>query len=375
MIDSCKLLRCIEKSYILYICELPNTSNNLIGKYMVKLNSKGNVTKVEQKESYQTDNKTTTEVKPATVESNSMFEKTQVQTRNEKDDKFVVLKVIGLAIIIFGLLALLILGIIAIVTRISPRVDKSMERPVLVRLPEYTNQEVIKVEGSVNGVSEVIVYADNKVDSVIKVQDGKFAKEIKLTAERKYTFEAAGVKGLILRSRSEKSDAVSTTFDKTAPSSKIELIDLPKEVSTSKLDIKGKAEPNSIVVFNNGEKDFSAKANAEGEFTMLGIELKPGNNEFSIEIKDMAGNSTKVKETFSINYNASANINGSGASTSNNSGTTNANALPNSAGPLDEAMAAIMQNKLMFGFGVFALVLFLLNSAIVGSKLYFENKR
>jgi hypothetical protein len=324
---------------------------------------------------------TTSTVKPVVLGTDSMTEKTKVQTTTStttvKEDQNVVLKVIGLAIIIFGLLALLILGVIAIVTRISPRVDTSMEVPVVSSLAEYTNQDSVRVEGTVSGVSQVIIYADGVVDSVVDVKNGRFDKTFKLTTEKKYTYEAAGVQGVILRSRSEKSDPVSTIYDKTGPSSKVEIFELPEEVTTSKLDIKGQAEPNTTITFKSDNKNYPGKVDSSGNYKVTIPDLKPGENIFSIEIKDAAGNITQVKKTFKVVYNVRANINTTGASTNAAAATTTStnNALPNSAGPLDDAMAAVMQNKFIFGFGVFALFLLLANSSIVGVKLFFENKK
>jgi hypothetical protein len=337
---------------------------------MAKLYSRSNIAPKVEEKSMETKSVTATNLGYTNENSNgSMVEKTQVKTgveKTESDNRGTILRVIGLAILIFALIALLVLGIIAIVTRISPKVDASMNKPVLSRISEYTNQESITVSGKVTGVSQVILYVDGKVHSVIPVKDEKFETTYKFGAEKKYTFEAAGVKGWILRSRSEKSDSVSTTYDKTAPSSKVELIDLPKEVTVPDLTIKGKAEPNSVVVFKLNDKEYTAKVTKDGTFEISGIILKAGENVFSVEVKDLAGNSTKVTETFKVTYNVKTSI---------STGTSTSPVLPNSAGELDAAVAMIAQNKFMFGFGLFALMLLIANGSVVAVKLYNENKR
>jgi hypothetical protein len=310
---------------------------------------------------------------PSTVSTSNtdMVSKTKVNSYDTAvvvdNDENSVLRIIGLGVIIIGVLALLILGIIAIVTRISPRVDKTMEKPVIVTMSEFTNKDSVLVEGTVKGTSEVILYVDGKVDSVLSVKNDRFSKDFKFKDEKKYTFESASVKGIIFRSRSEKSEPVSTIYDKTSPVAKIELIDLPKEIGTPSFNLHGKAEPNSIIAISKDGKEYIGKTDSEGKFDITSIALNPGLNTFNIEIRDLAGNVTKVKETFSITYNTRTSINGAGVSTNTNQ---TANTLPNSAGIVDDAMLAIAQNKVIFGFGLFALILFIANSSVVAVKLY-----
>jgi len=289
--------------------------------------------------------------------SKSMLEKTEVQTYgSSSEDKPVIGKMIAFAFIIFGLIVLISVGILLIVTRISPRVDKDIAKTVIYSIPDATNEETVTIEGVALGVNRVMLFVNDKAQgSLIKVdKEGKYVYEYEFPSEGEYKFETAGVQGSIIRSRGEKSDPVYTVYDTTAPSGEVEL-KYDQEVTGDTIDISGKAEPDSEVVLKKGDKTYSGQADENGDFTIQDVPLDSGENKFTVEIKDAAGNTTITSDTVDVNR---ASVNGSGAQTSS------AN-LPESAGELDEAMSQLFQNGFMMVIALVALALFILNSGIV----------
>lgn len=289
----------------------------------------------------------------------TMFEKTQPQT--SKDESSSWLKILALGALIFGLVVLLAILILVVVTRISPRVDSSLPVPALKDLPKYTNADKIKVEGVVKDAPQVIIYVQDPAESKIVDVDaeGNFSYEYTFSTEKKYVFEAAGLSGAIVKSRSEKSASVETTYDKTAPSANVTFDNLKTTVNTDKITLKGKAEADTTVTIKNGDKSYEAKTDKDGNFEIKDVVLSKGENTLTVEVKDAAGNVARAQD-LKITY-TSGSLNGGGVTTGPD--------LPNSAGPLEDALAAIGLNNFLFGFGLFALILLVVNGSIVAVKL------
>lgn len=294
-----------------------------------------------------------------TAQEKTMFEKTQPQVVEDYSTPW--LRILAIGALIFGLVVLLAILLLVVITRISPRFDSVLSAPVLKELPAYTNSEKVVIEGTAKDVSQVIVYVDDKQEgNYVNVDgEGKFSYEYTFTTEKKYRFEAAGLTGTIVKSRSEKSSPVEITFDKTAPSKNVTFEQGGTTVDSDKVTIKGKAEADSTVTLKKGDKTYISTVDKNGNFEIKDVLLDKGENVFTVEVKDKAGNVVKATE-LKISY-AKGSLNGNGVSTGPE--------LPNSAGLLDEAIAAMGQNNLMFGFGLFALVLLMVNGTIVAVKL------
>jgi len=312
-----------------------------------------------------------TKVKPAVIpatkpsntsinNSKSMLEKTEVKTYDsEFEDRSVIGKMIAFAFIIFGLIIIISVAILLIVTRISPRVDKSIEKPTISQLSSSTNKATVSIEGEAPGVNKVMLFVNDKAQgSLADVEkDGTYSYEYEFDEEGDYKFETAGVKGSIIRSRGEKSDSVSTKYDTTPPSGEVEL-NYDQEVTGETISISGKADPDSEVVLKRGDKTYVGEVDGEGNFVVSDVPLDSGDNDFTVEVRDDAGNVTITSESVSV---TKADLNGPGATDSTN--------LPQSAGELDEALSQIFQNSFMMIIAVIAMVVFVVNSGLVVAKL------
>lgn len=310
----------------------------------------------------------TVDVKPQSVTETStqktMFEKTQPQTVTDESTPW--LKILAIGALIFGLVVLLAILLLVVITRISPRVDSSLQVPVLKELPAYTNSEKIVLEGTAKDATQVIIYVDEKQESNFANvnQDGSFSYEFTFPSEKKYKFEAASLTGTIVKSRSDKSSPVEITFDKTAPSKTITFDQSNKTVDAGKVTVKGKAEADSTVTIKKDDKSYITTTDKDGNFEIKDVQLSNGENVFSVEVKDKAGNVVKAND-LKIVYNGAGSLNGGGVKTGPE--------LPNSAGLLEDALSSIGVNNLMFSFGLFALVLLMVNGSIVAIKLKRQN--
>ena len=309
------------------------------------------------------------DVKNESIEiKETMLEKTEARLENENNSGESFIKVLGLGILIFGIIVLLGILIIAIITRFAPRLDKNMPIPIVSEIPTTTNSKDIAIKGYVDGANEVIVYVNDKLQrKPIKVsEDGTYEYNYEMKNEGDYKFQVATIRGFVIRSRSEKSPELISKYD-TTPPSKIVEFEYDNESNSSEYSLKGKAEPNSLVVLKSGDQTFTGRADSDGNFEIKDIVLQKGDNEFVVEIWDQSGNFVTSDKKIMVKYE-SGDLNGDGASTiaSNGNGSTE---LPSSAGVLEDALSALGLNNAIMYFGIFCLALLGVNMSIVALKL------
>lgn len=306
-------------------------------------------------------------VDTVTTTSNSMQAKVEPQattttttsTTTKTEDSTA--RMVAIVLAIFGILVIITMVILIVANRANPGIDSTIAKPTFDSVPANTKDDKIVLTGQAVNVSKVMIFVDGRAETgLVDVdKDGNFSYEYKFSDERTYKFESAAIRGAILLSRSEFSDAVEVTFDKTAPSKNVEFVKLPAEVNTNDLTVTGKADPNSQVTLIIGTKKYSGEVDKDGNFEIKNVPLEKGENKFFVEISDKAGNVTKVGDPITVVYSGSASVNGNGAKTN----------IPQADGELEDAMAFLFENKVMFGVGLIALVLFLVNGAVVMAKL------
>lgn len=285
-------------------------------------------------------------------------------------------RILGAIFVVSALVIILVLIIAYGLSKLSYRVDPNLPIPTLNELPKYTKEETIDVSGTVLPGETVALYQDG---DLLKYRaetddDGDFTfEEVELEEEGETEFEAAVIRGGLLKKRSEKSNTVSTIVDWTAPSSKVE-VSYDETVSNGKTSIEGKAEENSTVILEDEDGNkYETKADEDGKFKFDDVKLKSGKNVFSIKVKDEAGN--EVVSGTEIEITAEGDINGPGASTGpdGTDGTgTDGQQLPESAGELDRAMEFLFGNNIMFVFSILALAVF---GASTASVMWHSRKR
>lgn len=274
--------------------------------------------------------------------------------------------IVGVGVVLLILLACLVGLVLVVVTRISPRLDKDLEAPILNDMPKYTNEKSIVVSGKtmVDG-TDVFVYVNGeRASQLLKVDnDSTFTYEYNFAEEGSYDFSAVAIKSGLLRNRSEGSKVITVVFDSTPTSSDVEL-NYPDEVSEDNFDLKGVVGSEETVVLEKDGDVYYAEADTDGKFKVVDIAVKPGENEFTVSLEDKAGNTTDLGGVVNVLY-GSGSINGDGVSTTAEAG----GELPNSAGELEDAMSALGLNNMMILAGLLALILFVVNSTVVGVKL------
>lgn len=266
----------------------------------------------------------------------------------------------GMVTIFLGIM-LVVVGVVAILLyRVEPKLDKSVDIPELTQLPSDTSARALTIRGSVDkSIKRVAIYVNDKlVEENLWVDNGNFKYGYALDKEGQYRLQAASITGFPVRKRSEKSPIMAVNADWTAPSKNI-VLNYDKEVDTNTVKVSGQIEPLSTVVFSSEGKDYTGKADKDGKFSVT-LPLSLGNNSFAIEIRDAAGNSVKADTTLAAKR-ITGSINGGGAVDSPD--------LPEASGPLEDAMAVLMGNKLMSTLGLIALVVLLINSALVAVKI------
>jgi hypothetical protein len=289
-------------------------------------------------------------------------------------------KLLGAFFVVAGLILIGVLLIFYILSKLPYRTDPNMPIPTLEELDEYSNDDSIDLSGEVIPNETVILYREEELtDRKTKSDnDGNFTfEDVNLPEEEKVSFQAATVRGLILKKRSEKSNTVATTVDRTDPSAKVSL-DYPKETEDDTITVKGEAEKNSTVTLKKDGEEYETETDDQGKFEVKDVELKDGENVFKVIVEDEAGNEVTSSSRVKVNKKASGDLNGPGATDTrddaNGTGDTTASAegkgkLPESAGELEAALEVLSQNSLMFGFGVLAALMFALSSFGV----YFHN--
>ncbi|MBI2356527.1 hypothetical protein HYV12_00500 [Candidatus Dojkabacteria bacterium] len=266
----------------------------------------------------------------------------------------------GMVMIFLGIM-LVVVGIVALLLyRVEPKLDKSINTPVLTVLPSSTSAHALTIRGSVNkDIKRVAVYVNDKeVENAVWVDNGNFKYEYPVEKEGLYRIQAASISGFPVRKRSERSPIMAINVDWTAPSKTV-VLKYQKEVDVNTLKVSGEAEPLSTVVFSSAGSKYTAKVDKNGKFSTT-LPLTVGSNNYEVEIRDDAGNSVKAENPL-IATRITGSINGNGASVDPE--------LPESAGELEAALAFLQGNKVMGSFGVIALIVLAINSLLVLAKV------
>lgn len=266
----------------------------------------------------------------------------------------------GMVMVFLGIM-LVVVGIVALLLyRVEPKLDKSLPTPVLTTLPQYTSSHAITIRGSVDkSIKRVSIYVNDKeVESSVWVDNGNFRYEHPIDEEGLYRLQASSISGFPVRKRSERTPIMAVNVDWTAPSKDVNLV-YSKEIDVDKLKVTGSAEPFSTLVFVKGGSKYVVKADKDGKFS-TSLPLEVGNNSYDIEVRDEAGNSVKANSPV-VASRIAGSINGNGSSVKPD--------LPEASGELEAAMKFLQENRMMNTFGLVALMLLVLNSALVMGKV------
>jgi len=289
--------------------------------------------------------KSSIQTAPKNISKNkdSMLSKVEIK---EPRDQERISRIVGTIFIILGVL-LISFGIYSFIKyNRNPEMNTTYESPVMVGVNELTNEDSVVIRGSASGYDQVFIYVDGEEIERVKVaKDGSYEYTVNLVDEGKYAITVAGVKGFPKRYISPVSETLYVTIDKTAPT--ISKIKYPTEVGTETFSLTGVVEPNAEVTVKRGTGLYRATCDENGNFKISGIVLEAGPNVFNIELKDEAGNETKVEEKVRVIYSENSSVNGEAV---------NDTSIPQAAGELDEAMSVLLGNKLMILFGILALI-------------------
>lgn len=273
----------------------------------------------------------------------SMLSKVELKKPQDQER---ISRIVGTIFIVLGVL-LISFGIYSFIKyNRNPEINTTYEVPVMVGVNTLTNQDSVVIRGSASGYDQVFVYVDGEEVARVKVtKDGSYEYTLNLVDEGKYAVAVAGVKGFPRRYISPISETLNVNIDKTAPT--ISRIKYPAEVGTETFSLTGVVEPNTVVTVKRGTGLYRATCDENGNFKISGIVLETGPNVFNIELRDEAGNETKIEEKVRVIYSEDSSVNGEAVDDSS---------IPVAAGELDEAMSTILGNKLMIIFGILALI-------------------
>lgn len=275
-----------------------------------------------------------------------------------------VARVLGVIFIVIGLGLIIFLIGGFIFSKLPYRVDPNLPIPTLDETEEHTNKDAIDVSGNVLPGEEVALYQDEErlKDTVETDEEGNFVfEEVELSEEGETTFKAAVVRGGIFKQRSEYSNDVMTFIDWTSPSSQLSLEYEALSID-GKVDVKGTAEPNTVIIVESDTEKYEVTVDESGEFELKGIALSAGENSFEVRIKDRAGNEVLAAKKVEVTYEA-GDINGDGVSVAGAS-----TQLPESAGELEAALEFLSGNQLMLAMAALALGGFALSS--IGVRIH-----
>ncbi|HNR53202.1 MAG TPA: Ig-like domain-containing protein [Candidatus Dojkabacteria bacterium] len=273
----------------------------------------------------------------------SMVSKIEIKKPQDQER---VSRIVGTIFIVLGVL-LISFGIYSFIKyNRNPEINTTYEAPVIVGVNTLTNQGSVVIRGSASGYDQVFIYVDGEEVARTKVtKDGSYEYTVDLVDEGKYAVTVAGVKGFPRRYISPISEVLNVTVDKTAPT--ISKIKYPAEVGTETFSLTGVVEPNAVVTVKRGTGLYRATCDEKGNFKISGIVLEKGPNVFNIELKDEAGNETKVEDKIRVIYSEDSDVNGEAVDDSS---------IPVAAGELSDAMSTLLGNKLMIIFGILALI-------------------
>ena len=273
----------------------------------------------------------------------SMLSKVEIKKPQDQER---ISRIVGTIFIVLGVL-LISFGIYSFIKyNRNPEVNTQYESPVMVGVNELTKEDSVVIRGSASGYDQVFIYVDGEEVERVKVaKDGSYEYTLNLVDQGKYAVTVAGVKGFPRRYISPVSEILYVTIDKTAPT--ISKIKYPAEVGTETFSLTGVVEPNAVVTVKRGTSLYRATCDENGNFKISGIVLEKGPNIFNIELKDEAGNETKVEEKVKVIYSEDSSVNGEAVDDTS---------IPVAAGELEEAMSVMFGNKLMILFGMLALI-------------------
>jgi hypothetical protein len=284
----------------------------------------------------------------------SMVEKTKVKL--DPVEGSLGRKVVGMGFALVGFLLILAVIILNIISNVEPRLDESLNVPVLDEIVAFTNKDKVTISGTVEDSEQVILYVnDTMIREVVTVdEDGRFSYEYNVSEEGEYVFQAVSVVGFPMRRGSEKSESVQIVVDWTAPSADVTL-EYEEEVDTGLVTITGEIEPDTYIRLL-GEEDivFETESDEEGMFVLENVRLVQGENEFRVELEDRAGNKNVLARRVTVLSAVDA---------------PPIDDLPEASGDLANAFRVLLNNRLMSIFGILALVALLASSGVVALKI------
>lgn len=172
---------------------------------------------------------------------------------------------------------------------IPPRIDT---------LPQFTNQDKVRISGTTTPGMNVEVFFDDSQKEVLADANGEFSASFTISEERDYTGYAFTVNNA--GEKSEKSQMVKITYDKTPPN--LEIISPANETTfygsqQSSQRIQGQVEEDDKVLIN----DRIAIVDGSGKFDYM-ADLAKGDNNFKIKVSDQAGNETEQDLKLTLVY-------------------------------------------------------------------------
>lgn len=233
-----------------------------------------------------------------------------------------------------------------------------LEAPVLINLPEFTNKNTISVEGTAAKNASIEITDGQSTVSTVSDKNGKFVAVTEIKNEGKVTYSATATKRVLFFTvKSDKSNEVSTTYDKTAPN--IKLIALPKTVTKSEYTIQGSTSEPTKVTIKVNNKETVVETDKDNKFS-LKVSFVKGTNSVTVVAKDAAGNET-ASATATVTYSTGTITNGSTTKT----GTTSKSNLPNSSGELEAALNTVFGRAVALAALVLGVLGFTASSSVI----------
>jgi len=278
----------------------------------------------------------------------------------QKKDHEMASRVVGTIFIIVGTI-LVGLGIYSFVTyKIEPELDENLTTPILRELSSVTNDRIVELGGTAEGIQKVRIFLDDVLLETIKVEDGKFKYEWEVEDEGIYAISIDGLKGFPRQKRSAISETTFLTVDRTPPSSNISL-EYPVEVVMESFLVEGVIDPNTTLILKRGTQSYSGVSDEDGNIELVISLLDEGKNVFGLLLRDEAGNETIPEEKVRITYSPRGDIDGNGVQGVSTE-------IPEASGNLLEAMKEVFNNQLMIFFGLLAILSMFITSVILVRK-------
>ena len=284
----------------------------------------------------------------------TMSEKIVVQKRDhEKVSRIVGTIFITVVAILVGL------GVYSFITyKGEPELNQELKTPVLRELSSVTDDKIVELSGTAEGVDKVRIFVNDAVINTVKAEDGKFSYDWEIEDEGIYTLSVDGLSGFPKQKKSEMSEITFLTVDWTPPSSKVSF-DYPEESSKEAVTVKGIIDPDTTLLLKRGTQSFAEISDEEGNISVEIELVDEGKNVFSMILQDEAGNQITLDEKIRITYSPSGSVNGDGTTDSE---------IPEAAGNLTDAMNEILNNRLMVVFGILALATMTITTVILSRR-------